>query len=126
MRYPEGQLIQVGDLIWWEEGTCVGFVETILEDQTEYTSWGLKAPSLAFTNLHPFEANQSKHKQHIGPPGRGGTTIYPESKLVDEGIGLLSDHEKEEFCMGDCDCSFASFIRNSRPSILCASENGYG
>jgi len=26
MRYPDGKIITVGDLIWWNEGVCVGFI----------------------------------------------------------------------------------------------------
>jgi hypothetical protein len=96
MRYPEGKTIQVGDLVWWNEGVCVGFVEEIMETQVEFESWGLSEPSLAFTNLHPFEANQTKHKQHIGNVITGGTVVNSESQIEDEGIGLLTEHERAE------------------------------
>ena len=96
MRYPEGQLIHVGDLVWWNEGVCVGYVESLMLRPEEYGSWGLDEPSIAFTNLHPFEANENKHPQNIGSLIGGATVVDSIANLEDEGVGLLSDHEKSE------------------------------
>jgi hypothetical protein len=103
MKYPkeyslgdEPQEVRVGDLIWWNEGVCVGFVEEVMEERSDYESWGLDEPSIALTNLHPFAANESKHKQHIGFVTSGGTFVIALEDLEDEGIGLLSDHERSE------------------------------
>jgi hypothetical protein len=105
MKYPElysnGQepkKICVGDLVWWDEGVCVGFVEEVMEEQSDYEGWGLDEPSIAFTNLHPFEANNNKHKQHIGGVMSGGTVVHSldNQELEDEGIGLLTQHERSE------------------------------
>ena len=96
MRYPEGQTVKVGDLIWWNEGICIGFVEEVMESRKDYENWGLDEPSVAFTNLHPFEANLVKHQQHIGGPTTSGTVVDTEAQLENEGIGLLTDHECEE------------------------------
>ena len=106
MKYPkkysngqEPKTICKGDLVWWNEGVCVGFVEEVLESKEEYELWGLDEPSIAFTNLHPFEMNDVKHQQHIGFVTSGGTVVHPLDRqhLEDEGIGLLSDHELSEF-----------------------------
>ena len=100
MKYPKAyspdgqtQEVCIGDLIWWNEGVCVGFVEAILEEPADYKSWGLDTPSIAFTNLHPFESNKDKHRQHIGGITSGATVAYPISEMADEGVGLLSENE---------------------------------
>ena len=104
MRYPkqyalddEPEEVRVGDLIWWNEGVCIGFVEEVMGERTDYESWGLDEPSIALTNLHPFAANAVKHKQHMGFLTTGGSAVYGLDDLEDEGIGLLSDHERSEF-----------------------------
>jgi len=103
MKYPkeyslgaEPQEIRVGDLVWWNEGVCVGFIEKVIESRKDYESWGLEEPSVALTNLHPFDANERKHKQHIGFVSSGGTVLNSEDQLKDEGVGLLSSHERSE------------------------------
>lgn len=105
MKYPvkysngkEPKVICVGDLVWWNEGVCVGFVEEVMEARPDYERWGLDQPSIAFTNLHPFERNEDKHKQHIGFVTTGATVVHPldSQHLEDEGIGLLTPHEQSE------------------------------
>ncbi len=86
----------MGDLVWWNEGVCVGFIEEVIEAPEDYERWGLDQPSIALTNLHPFHANEQKHKQHIGFVTSGGTVVNSEDQLEDEGIGLLSPHERAE------------------------------
>lgn len=92
----EPEEVRVGDLVWWNEGVCVGFVEEVMEERSDYERWGLDEPSIALTNLHPFAANGAKHKQHIGFVRSGGTVVYSLGDLEDEGIGLLSGHERSE------------------------------
>jgi len=103
MKYPEQyslgaepEEIRVGDLVWWNEGVCVGYIEEVMEEREEYERNGLSEPSVTFTNLHPFEANERKHKQHIGFVTSGGSVTTPAHLLEDEGVGLLSDHERAE------------------------------
>lgn len=103
MKYPkeyslsaEPEDIRVGDLVWWNEGVCVGFIEGVLEAPEDYEPWGLNKPSIALTNLHPFRTNKRKHKQHIGIVTCGGTVVTSVDQLEDEGVGLLSPHEQHE------------------------------
>lgn len=103
MNYPERytlgdkvKTIQEGDLVWWNEGVCVGFVLEVMEEPAAYEAWGLDEPSIAFTNLHPFEANFEKHPQHIGSVVSGGTVVLTPDQLEDDGVGLLSPHERNE------------------------------
>ena len=92
----EPEQIRVGDMIWWNEGVCVGFVEAVMEQREVFESWGLDDPSIAVTNLHPLQANEVKHEQHIGLVTNGGTVVYSADDLEDEGVGLLSEHERSE------------------------------
>ena len=96
MNYPDGRMMQAGDLVWWNEGVCVGYIEEVIGTQDEWALWGLSEPSYAVSNLHPFEACSTKHKQHVGGVVTGGTVVYPETHMEDDGLGLLDDKEREE------------------------------
>ena len=103
MKYPqkyslgaEPENICKGDLVWWNEGVCVGFIVEVMEAPEDYAHWGLDKPGIALTNLHPFQANEQKHKQHIGFVTSGATVVNSVDQLEDEGIGPLSRHERAE------------------------------
>jgi hypothetical protein len=81
MKYPEGQDIKVGDLIWWEEGVFVGHIQVIAESKDDYESWGLTEPHIFVANNHPFD------------PSIKTGVAHEFSCLEDEGIGLLSIEE---------------------------------
>ena len=82
MKYPDGSMIQFGDLIWWNEGHCVGYVQVIAESKEEHVGWGLEQPHVFVSNVHPFN-----------PTIQSGVA-YPESCLAEEGIGLLTPEER--------------------------------
>ena len=82
MKYPDGSTIQVGDLIWWDEGNCVGFVQVIAESKVDYENWGLNAPHIFISNTHPFDAALLTGVAH------------DLACLKDEGIGLLTADER--------------------------------
>lgn len=95
MRYPKKYSpsevpdeIRPGDLIWWNEGACVGFVEEVMETPLQFERRGLDQPSIAVSNLHPIEANAKKHKQVVGSPFCGATVVYSWRDLEDDGVGL--------------------------------------
>jgi hypothetical protein len=79
MTYPDGSAIGIGDLVWWDEGHCVGYVQVIAED--DYESWGLTVPSVFLANRHPFDRSL------------GTGVAYNQASFEDEGIGLLSPQE---------------------------------
>jgi hypothetical protein len=81
MKYPNGSMIQFGDLIWWDEGHCVGYVQVIAESNSEYESWGLDAPHIFVSNNHPFDAALLTGVAH------------DEACFKDEGIGPLTADE---------------------------------
>lgn len=82
MMYPDGSTIQVGDLIWWDEGLCTGYVQEIAESKEEYESWGLSEPHIFVSDGHPFD-----------PATRTGIG-YPEASFASEGIGRLTPEER--------------------------------
>lgn len=95
MKYPkqyslgsEPDEIHVGDLVWWNEGTCVGHVRWIWESERDGDySWAeTEGPPIFISNKHPYQ---------VGTEPEG--VIHDESCLEDEGIGLLSEHERNEF-----------------------------
>ncbi|RYD40108.1 MAG: hypothetical protein EOP85_14800 [Verrucomicrobiaceae bacterium] len=95
-RNPDPREIREGDLVWWNEGTCAGFVLEVMEDRESYEAWGLDEPSVALTNLHPLEANELKHPQRIGSVTTGATVVYPERSLEDDAVEPLSADERLE------------------------------
>lgn len=40
MIYPDGVEVHLHDLIWWNEGQCVGYVSEILETQKDWEKYG--------------------------------------------------------------------------------------
>lgn len=82
MNYPDGSPVRVGDLVWWNGGACVGYVQGIAESPKEHETWGLDSPHIFLSNHHPFD------------PSIGSGIAYPETCFTGEGIGLLSDEEK--------------------------------
>lgn len=81
MKYPEGQSIKIGDLVWWDEGACVGHIQVIAESKEDYESWGLSEPHIFVDNDHPFDSSIG-----IG-------IAHNHGYLEDEGIGLLNIEE---------------------------------
>ena len=81
MKYPEGQIVRVGDLIWWNEGVCLGHVQEIIESQSDIKSWGFSQPHIMVDNNHPLDSTLD------------GVVAYGLSDFEDEGIGLLTEEE---------------------------------
>ena len=93
MTYPseyaliKGEVIKIGDLIWYNEGVGVGFVYDIITTPEE---WGLEdsETGIMIQSLHPL---QTKEKEHSP-----GLYFNSESLLEDEGVGRLTGHEINE------------------------------
>lgn len=75
--------MNVGDHIWWNEGTCIGFVGTIIEGKDAEDAWGLDGPHILISGCHPRD------------PGDAGYVAYPASDFAGEGIGRLTSGEEE-------------------------------
>lgn len=84
MMYPDGSTIQVGDLIWWNEGCCTGYVQEIAESKEECESWGLDSPHIFVSGTHPFDAAS---RNGIG---------YPETSFAAEAISRFTPDERIE------------------------------
>ena len=85
MVYPDGTPVNVGDHIWWNEGSCVGFVCTIIESEADQRAWGFDEPHVLLSGHHPYDPDDS------------GYIAYPITDFADEGIERLSSAEEEEF-----------------------------
>lgn len=83
MKYPDGTPVRVGDHIWWNEGTSIGFVQTIVEGKADQKAWGLDEPHILISGYHPRD------------PDDAGYVAYPASDFVDEGIERLTTSEEE-------------------------------
>ena len=85
MTYPDGKQVSLGDHIWWNEGSSIGFVHVIVETLEEQAQWGFDEPHILLSGFHP--ANPE------GP----GYVAYPLSEFENEGIGVLTAKEEEDF-----------------------------
>jgi len=83
MKYPDGSTIEVGDLVWWNGGSCVGFVQRIAESSNDYEEWGLESPHIFINTDHPFDQSVTG-------------IAYPEHTLADDGIGRLTTDERDK------------------------------
>lgn len=90
MKYPDGSPILPGDLVWWNEGSCLGHVQWIWDERRDGDySWARTVgPPLFISGNFPYRPGD-------GPDG----IIHDESCLDDEGVGPLSAEEREEFRM---------------------------
>jgi len=68
MNYEDGTNTSVGDHIWWNEGSCIGFVHEIVEGDGEIQIGGFDEPHILISDCHPF-----------APDGQG-FVAYPASK----------------------------------------------
>jgi len=93
MKYPEGEQVKLGDVIWWNEGSNRGKVALILENPEDFLEFGIAPPG-------------AETKEQLSSYGPSETGIYicasleseemttdvfcPEEDFTDEGIGLCS------------------------------------
>jgi hypothetical protein len=83
MKYPDGNDVKLHDLIWWNEGMCLGFVSLIVETEEQWGKWGLDEPGIFFS----FDLSGKTFGQHM---------FNSEESFVDEAIGLLTEAETTE------------------------------
>ena len=110
MKYPNGSRIRIGDLIWYNGGSCIGYVQEIAETEDQFVSWGLHSPHIFVSNEQPFD-----------PSVRIGVA-YSEVYIAEDGIGPLTAVELSQFSMAatralgvvpsDVDYSTYSMISN--------------
>lgn len=114
MKYPDGSELNVGDLIWWNEGNCVGYIQTIAEKKKESEFWGCDHPHVFFTNIHPFD------------PLIIGGVAHDEFVFEDEGIGKLTNEEKKLFekALGNAKIKSKTGFEGKSFSVRAHAQNG--
>ena len=85
MKYPDGEQISLGDHIWWNEGSSIGFVHEIIESPGDQAEWNFDQPHILLSGFHPHN------------PGGPGYVAYPRSDFEDEGICVLTSNEEKDF-----------------------------
>jgi hypothetical protein len=82
MNYSSGQVVRVGDAVWWNEYLATGRVVRILKSSDDILSFGLNEPSI----LICYDGSNSDS---------GLFVAYPE-RVVREGdeVCLISDEEQ--------------------------------
>lgn len=96
MKYPNGEEIRVGDLIWWNGGEATAYVQSLLEAEAELREWELGEPHLFLANIHPYD------------PSSVAGIGYPQSFLEEDGIRPLTDDEKKRLATAEGEASQAS------------------
>lgn len=76
MQYPDGSIVCLGDLIWWNEGTQRGKVALILETKEQQLEWGLSENGI-------FISANSTNKE------LSADVFCSEDSFEDEGIGKV-------------------------------------
>ncbi|MCB1098683.1 MAG: hypothetical protein KDN22_24135 [Verrucomicrobiae bacterium] len=84
MKFPSGEIIRKGEMIWWDEGARIGVVHEVLEEKEELEAWGLEDPHIVLSGSLPYS------------PDDKGYISYPLSSFVDEGIEMLTAAERIE------------------------------
>ena len=85
MKYPDGRQVSLGDHVWWNEGSSIGFIHVIVETEDDTKKWGFDEPHILLSGHHPSD------------PKGGGYVAYPESDFSDEGIMAFSSFEEDDF-----------------------------
>lgn len=98
MNYPNGGEIKVGDLIWWNGGYAIAYVQSLLEAEEELREWGLEESHLFLANIHPFD-----------PTSVAGIG-YPQSFLEEDGVRLLTEDEKGKLVAATAGASQATDV----------------
>jgi len=83
MHYANGETIELGDHIWWNEGAGLGFIVEIAEKEAAFRKWGLDEPSFFINPGHPFEKF------------RDSVIAHSQSCVKDEGIDRLTPQEED-------------------------------
>ncbi len=81
MRYPDGVIVKVGDVIWWDEGASVGKVAEIVETPDSLNAWGVEHPGILIC-CNPLRDLPSCD------------VFHPQRLFFDEGVAVLTDAEK--------------------------------
>ena len=82
MKFPDGSLIKLGDVVWWDDENAIGSIINIHETEEECKNVGVEEPGI----LICFDGS-----------GIGGLIIgYPQRTFVEEGVRRLTPVEQRE------------------------------
>jgi hypothetical protein len=76
MQYPSGRKVQIGDVIWINEGSQQGEVTRVIESNSDFQIWGLNEPGI-FVQFTTSE--------------RSGEIFIFEHHFREEGIELIDE-----------------------------------
>jgi hypothetical protein len=82
MKYPDGTIIRQGDVVWLNEGTQVGKISEIIDDEFKVAKWGLEPGEYGVFICLDLSGNKLTND-----------IFQAEKQFVDEGIGVLSSSE---------------------------------
>lgn len=82
MKYLDGNEVRLHDLIWWNEGQCVGYVSEILETEKDWGKFG-------------GEINEAGIFLSLDMSGQVFNSVVFKSyeSFEAEGVGLLTEEE---------------------------------
>lgn len=77
-------MMRIGDLVWWDEGHCVGYIQVIAQTNDDCQNLGLRSPHIMISNSHPFDPSVC-----IG-------VAHEVTCLDDQGIRPFTAREQQE------------------------------
>lgn len=84
MKYPSGEEVKIGDLIWWDEGTEIGRVALLITAEEDQLMYGQDERGI-FIETDPLA-------RRLYP-----VVFYPESMFEDEAIDVLTESEWQDW-----------------------------
>ncbi len=83
MTYPSGEIIEIGDLIWINEGSQQAIVFEVIEDRNRLVSWGLNDIGIFVALSRPTDSTLTRD------------LFIGQRFFEDEGIGPVAPHEPQ-------------------------------
>jgi hypothetical protein len=81
MTYPSGEIIEIGHLIWINEGAEQAIVSKVIEDRAQLASWGLDDIGIFVALSRPSDSTPSRD------------LFIGQRFFEDAGIGPVALHE---------------------------------
>jgi hypothetical protein len=83
--------LNIGDVVWFNEGSEVGYILAVIKSPTEMNKFGQNEPCLLISNHHPFKPfNDFINHDNVD------ATLWPFSSIDDEGIEPLNKLDQTE------------------------------
>ena len=111
-KYPSGDSISIGDRVWWDDGTAIGYIHEILDSENGLLNYGLEEDSVIIRINDP-----------IVSPVDLQTFAVPLSRLEQLGVWKMSQSDSNSidamvlkarsvkgYSESDCSCSIYSLL----------------